>query len=378
MNPRNRIVDALSPIGSTPVAAVTAYDSIFVRDHWSELSEIPWWYRHSGVVEYETQWVGDYLGKSGLDWIVVHPSPSRDERAARNFEVTSDGVLRVDKRTGEATRLTKPAVSGTNTPAANSRPQNVPETRAEIDLLIPSEQGLASFDAITFAAEGRNDVSLAIGREFDVFRYGYVAAPVWSLYGVLGYEGMMILLATQPELAEYAAQRILQSTLRKVSMIAALEAEAIWIEDCLTDQIDPILYKTINVPLIRRITDAARDTGLKSIYYYCGNPFDRFEAILDIGADGLHFEESKKTFSIDIADVVDRVPAGTTLFGNLDSVGILQNGSKRELETEINRQIIAGERTDGRFIMSTGSPITPGTPIDVVRRYADIVGGARI
>ncbi len=40
---------------------------------------------------------------------------------------------------------------------------------------------------------------------------------------------------------------------------------------------------------------------------------------------------------------------------------------------EIERQHEAGRRNGGRFIMSVGSPVTPETPVDRVRRYCDLV-----
>ena len=79
---------------------------------------------------------------------------------------------------------------------------------------------------------------------------------------------------------------------------------------------------------------------MKSIYYYCGDPTGKWDHILSVGADALALEESKKAFTIDIEDVVERVQGRCTLLGNLDAVGILQNGSEKQLRTEISRQIM--------------------------------------
>jgi uroporphyrinogen-III decarboxylase len=42
------------------------------------------------------------------------------------------------------------------------------------------------------------------------------------------------------------------------------------------------------------------------------------------------------------------------------------------LRAEIARQIAAGRRNGGRFVLSLGSPVTPGTPMERVRRYCDL------
>lgn len=113
--------------------------------------------------------------------------------------------------------------------------------------------------------------------------------------------------------------------------------------------------------------------GLASIYYYCGDPTGKWDALLDAGADALALEESKKGFRIDIEDVVERVAGRCAVLGNLDAIDLLEHGSEAELRAEIARQIAAGRRNGGRFVMSLGSPVTPGTPVARVRRYCDLV-----
>lgn len=97
-----------------------------------------------------------------------------------------------------------------------------------------------------------------------------------------------------------------------------------------------------------------------------------WDRILSLGADALALEESKKGFSIDVEEVVDRVGGRMCVLGNLDAITLLDRGSDAELEREIGRQLRAGRRNDGRFIMSIGSPVTPGKPLERVRRYLDI------
>ncbi len=231
-----------------------------------------------------------------------------------------------------------------------------------------------AFDRTQFLSEGRQDAAADVRESVDLLTYSHISSPLWSLYSLLGYEDMMILLAQSPDLAIHAAQRILENTLQHISMIAALGAEAVWIEECLTDQISPEVFRQINLPILRRCTEAIREHGMKSIYYYCGDPWKRLDAIFDAGADGIHFEESKKGFSIRIEDIVEAAGRRCVVFGNLDAIGVLQDGSEDMLRAEIYRQLRAGRKNGNRFIMSTGSPITPGTPVQKVRRYADIVG----
>ena len=61
------------------------------------------------------------------------------------------------------------------------------------------------------------------------------------------------------------------------------------------------------------------------------------------------------------------------LLGNLDAMGVLERATEDELRDEIRRQLSAGRRNGARFIMSLGSPVTPGTSVRRVRLYCDLV-----
>jgi uroporphyrinogen-III decarboxylase len=150
-------------------------------------------------------------------------------------------------------------------------------------------------------------------------------------------------------------------------------AAGVWIEDCLTDMVGPEAFESLNVRFLRPLVQEIRAAGMHSIHYFCGNPKGKWDQLLAVGADAIALEESKKGFEIDIEDVVDVVQGRMAVLGNLDAIGILQDGSEQELAAEIDRQVRAGRRNKGRFVMSIGSPVTPATPVERVRRYCDLV-----
>jgi len=102
--------------------------------------------------------------------------------------------------------------------------------------------------------------------------------------------------------------------------------------------------------------------------------------------DGIHLEESKKGFDTDLswqANVLKTrgLQDEITLFGNLDAINIVQEGTSEELETEVKRQIEVGRNEyGGRFVMDVGSPITPETSLERAIEYMNLVrkhGGKR-
>ncbi len=368
MTAREKFLAAFTPQGTAEIGVVTAYDDTFLRDHYAALTGVPWWDQANTAGR-----AGDFYARSGLEWFRVDACDSRDERARTRYEKRGDTVWRVDIKTGEAVQLRAPTDRGTQaegTGSGSSSLDSLPATYEEIDALIPREP---PFDRDRFLMQGRQDAAVAVRETTDLVTYSAISSPVWSLYDLLGYEGMMILLVQNPDVATHAAKRLLENTIERIRMIAALGADAVWIEECLTDQISPEAFRQINLPILRQCTEAIREHGMKSIYYYCGDPWTRQDAILDAGADAIHFEESKKGFSIKIEDIIAAVGQRCVAFGNLDAIGVMQDGSEGMLRAEIQKQLRAGRTNGNRFVMSTGSPITPGTPVERVRRYTDIV-----
>jgi uroporphyrinogen-III decarboxylase len=250
-------------------------------------------------------------------------------------------------------------------------PQRLADTIDEIDALIPLPNGA---DPRALPDDGRHDLARALLDEFGAshFPMGFVAAPLWRTYDVWGFEGMMTMIATRPDLARHACNRLLTEALWIVREAAARGCAGVWIEDCMTDMIHPDDFALLNLPFVRAITDEIRACGMKSVHYFCGNPAGKWSHLLDAGADALSLEESKKGFAIDIDEVVERVNGQCAVLGNLDAIGVLEQATPERLRAEIARQVAAGRRNGSRFVMSLGSPVTPGTRVARVRLYCDL------
>jgi len=136
--------------------------------------------------------------------------------------------------------------------------------------------------------------------------------------------------------------------------------------------VGPAAFRSLNVAFLRPLVEEIRRLGMASVHYFCGDPAGKWDALLDVGADALSLEESKKGFTIDIEDVVARAAGRCAVLGNLDAIGVLQDGGEAALRAEIARQAAAGRRNGSRFIMSLGSPVTPATSVGRVRLYCDL------
>ncbi len=370
MNGREKILAAFSPEGTPEIPAVICYEDIFIRDHWTQLSRKPWWIRFDPDIETQSAWRREVEEAIGQDWFLLPEGASYEERAHVTIVAQGEAAYRINRRTGERQRLTPPQVSGwLGRGVASVHPSKLPQTPDEVDAwIVDPHTGDYRLD------DGRADLAQRILGDWGATRFplGYIAGPLWTCYYMWGFEGMMVFLIEKPALVQHAVQRFTAYSIAQVQAAARLGAAGVWIEDCMTDMISPQHYRTFNLPYLRQITEAIHAAGMVGIHYFCGNPAGKWDLLLDTGADALALEESKKGFVIDIADVVERVNGRMVVLGNLDAVRILEQADDETLHAEIVRQIAAGRRNRGRFIMSLGSPVTPDTPLSRVRRYCDL------
>ena len=371
MNGRQKIEAALLPGGSGEVAAVICYEGIFIRDHWRELTDCPWWYQVEPDIDRQLAWRRDAILRTGQDWLALPYCLPREERAEVSLELGSSGVSLVDRRTGARSAISEPRIGGWTVSEGSQsvRPARPAASFSEVDALVPLPSAAADP-----RVDGRADLAARLVAEFPwLYPIVHVGSPLWLCYNLWGFEGLMTLVAESPELVAHACERFLVRALDHVRQGAYLGAAGIWIEECMTDAIGPAAFERLNLPYLLPIVEEIRRRGMRSIYYYCGNPADRWDLLLAADADALSLEESKKGWRIDIADVVARLRGRRAVLGNLDAIGLLANGSDDRLRVEIARQIEAGRRNGGRFVMSLGSPVTPGTSVERVRRYCDLV-----
>ena len=376
MTGREKIQAALSERGSPSIPVVICYESIFVRDHWSALTHCPWWYRFSADLDQQLRWRRDVVGATGQDWLVLPPGFTRDDRRCLRIEADGDSAVLIDSRTESRQTLLEPTIGGWSAGGAveSRHVAGLPSSREQV----AEQMGPPEIDDLeAYRESGIPELSELLVQEFPaVYPIVHIGSPLWRTYSLWGYEGMMTLVATRPDLVEFACEALLREALWALRTAKVRGAAGIWIEECLTDQISPQAFARLNTPFVKTLVDEIRRLGMQSVYYFCGNPEGKWDEILSVGADALSLEESKKGFTIDMENVVHRAAGSCAVLGNLDAINLLEHGTETDLRREIARQIAAGRRHPGssgvRFVQSIGSPVTPGTTVERVRRYCEI------
>lgn len=376
MTGREKILAAFSPEGTPAFPAAVCYHSILLRDHWNEITRAPWWAQFDPTPETAARAMIDMIEGTGEDWFPAPLGARRETRERFAIEVTPAGVVRVDRATGERKPLARPPVGGDQYTAQHEKEPSARNVRTpeELDELMDRVLGWKR-PALPVADAGETDLPRLLVNRFGAEKLplASMSAPLWCCYSLWGFEGLMSGLTEFPDLIDHACRRFIEDAMRRIDLYAAAGVGAVWIEDAMTDMVSPADFRAHNLAHLRPLTEAVRARGMRSVHYFCGRCDDRWDLLLDTGADALSLEESKKTFEIDIEAVAERVNGRMTLLGNLDAVAVLENGTDEQLQAEVARQCRAGRRNRRRFIASLGSPVTPRTPLSRVRRYAELV-----
>jgi hypothetical protein len=202
----------------------------------------------------------------------------------------------------------------------------------------------------------------------ELSRVAGFTTPFASAIGAFSYQGAMMAVHDKPKVFAHFIERAVEQRLKAVG--SAGEADWFWFDEYYTDDISPEHYERYVFGPNVRIAKAIRESGKPCMYYFCGDIMSKLDKALQLEVDALAFEESKKWFRVDLAEVKKRVGHRKALVGNMDGMHLLPRGSREQVAEEAKRQLAAAA-SEGGFIMGAGSPIAPDTPTENMLTFLD-------
>jgi uroporphyrinogen-III decarboxylase len=348
------------------------YACLYYQDHFSELTgrdarEMYQWLM-SSPEEYYRLYV-EMLAKTPFETLQPDRAPPRADRETTAFEYANDSFFRIDKKTGKRTEIKGRTDSGHAFDYAANEIQKI-FNKADIKRLVKPVK------AETMLQDGRFDYITEtvrrLGREHFIISGGS-GGVLWACASYLGQTNMLMKLIDEPALIEELSKRLLEQEIERIRAYCALGGDAFYIDDamCYSDVISVEHYERFSLPYLKEMVAEIHRHNHKAILIYFGGVMDRLEQIVSSKADGLSVEATMKSYTNDIEKIAATVGQKITLFGNIDPIGVLQDGSDEELVREIKRQAKAGRKCRG-FVICTGSPITPATPLARVQRFLEL------
>ncbi len=190
-------------------------------------------------------------------------------------------------------------------------------------------------------------------------------SPVCEIFdpltGYLGFEAGLLAIHDHPEGLQRLLERCYESHLEWARAYARAGAHAFVVSETFVsaDIVGPQVYRRFLKGLHREYFREIERCGLIPICYFLGDVNPLLGDLAEIGIRGLLVEEGKKSFRLEVGEIWQGLEGRLALFGNLDSIAVLQDGKPEQVRAEVLRQRAAAP---SGFVVSNGSPITPGTP----------------
>lgn len=134
-------------------------------------------------------------------------------------------------------------------------------------------------------------------------------------------------------------------------------ADGIVIAEPAAGLISPAQCDDFSSSFVKRIIGEVQDERFMAVLHNCGSTRRHVASMASTGAMGLHFGNV-----VDMADVLPQVPAGVLVFGNLDPVRVLKDGTAAEVR-EAARELLRKTEGYGNFVLSSGCDVPHGTPL---------------
>lgn len=304
-------------------------------------------------VEHEVYWDGYRLFQDLPDWLEAPIISGPDEIAGAVIEVRPEGCF-WRAPAGTEWQVDRPF---TNQVSPLWETPDPPRTREQVQRAISVRTSEEIFTSGAYGLLGR--LIEEIGTTHAL--YWATTAPYPTAYNLLGFEGLMIAMHKQPDLVTAIAERSLENTLAHARAVRRIGLDVAFIEEwiCSADLISPADYVRFAWPFERDLCRELERLGFAVVFYFCGSIEDRLPKLLELEADALAFEESKKGWQIDIGEVRKAAGEERCLFGNLDVVKV-RDLPASALAEEVRR--LAQQAGPRAFVTSNGSPFTLDTP----------------
>ena len=168
---------------------------------------------------------------------------------------------------------------------------------------------------------------------------------------------IMMTCYDDPDVVHLVLEKVTAFLINYAKAYREAGANGIVMAEPVAGMLSPSLEEEFSSPYVKKIVDAVQDDTFAVVYHNCGDNTARMvDSILSTGAMAYHFGNS-----IDIEDMLKRIPEDTVVMGNLDPAGLLRLGTPEQIAKE-TKALLARCRKYPHFLVSSGCDIPPATP----------------
>lgn len=187
---------------------------------------------------------------------------------------------------------------------------------------------------------------------FDQYPFSLAAA-------LLGLQETMLRVVDDQPFVEAVMERALEFGLAYARALADAGADVLSGGDAPAGLLGPRLYRTLAWPFERRLIEALKSAITQPVsLHICGRALPLLPDMAATGADVLELDQN-----VDLARACAAVGPGVALWGNLDPVALLAQGSPDDVRLAARRAIATVQAAGhGRFVLSSGCTLAVETP----------------
>lgn len=167
-------------------------------------------------------------------------------------------------------------------------------------------------------------------------------------------------LALEPQIATDLLEYCTQASCQFIELMAETGADMISNGDSPAgpDLVSPQMYEQFALPYEQRVVDASHRANLPYTLHICGKTDSILDLMISTQADA--FELDYKT---DARAARNSFQGKATFIGNIDPVGVLQQGNPKDVR-RATQELIETFQGNPRFILNAGCAIPQDTPAD--------------
>ncbi len=191
----------------------------------------------------------------------------------------------------------------------------------------------------------------------------------YSLAGrLLDVTEIMYLCYDDPEMVEALLSKVTEFLISYGNAYKEAGANGIMIAEPLAGMLSPSMEEEFSAPFVKKIVDALQDENFLVIYHNCGdNTVQMIDSILTTGAGAYHFGNS-----INMEEMLKRVPSDVVVMGNVDPAGQFRNGTPESIRKE-TLEIMQTCCGYSNFVISSGCDIPPMAPWENIDAFFETV-----
>ncbi len=187
----------------------------------------------------------------------------------------------------------------------------------------------------------------------------------------LGYENLMLALATDIGYVEALMDRILEFHVGLAHRFVELGADAVRTGDDYGSQTNlqfsPKLWRRLIKPRLAKIWEVYREAGITIMHHSCGNIEAVIPDLIELGLDALHPVQPR---AMSIERLSEKFGKQLTFHGGIDTQELLPFGTPDDVVSSI-KHCVETLGANGRYIIAPSQEIMNDVPTENIKALVD-------